>query len=92
MAKVRVHELARELGIDSKTMLARLQEMGEYAKAASSTIEAPVVRRVREKYPVAETEKKSAAQTAKKPAAETEQKPAKKPAPKPAPEPAAEAP
>ncbi|HCX85588.1 MAG TPA: hypothetical protein DHV14_10740, partial [Micrococcales bacterium] len=48
MAKVRVHELARELGIDSKTMLSRLQEMGEYAKSASSTIEPPVVRRVRE--------------------------------------------
>jgi translation initiation factor IF-2 len=45
--KPRVHELAKELGVDSKTVLAKLAEMGEYVKSASSTIEAPVARRLR---------------------------------------------
>ena len=46
--KPRVHELAKELGVESKTVLAKLQEMGEYVKSASSTVEAPVARRLRE--------------------------------------------
>src|SRR5215510_6732096 len=45
--KPRVHELAKELGVESKTVLAKLQEMGEYVKSASSTIEPPVARRLR---------------------------------------------
>jgi translation initiation factor IF-2 len=45
--KPRVHELAKELGVESKIVLAKLQEMGEYVKSASSTIEAPVARRLR---------------------------------------------
>src|SRR5262249_16280412 len=45
--KPRVHELAKELGVESKTVLAKLQEMGEYVKSASSTSEAPVARRLR---------------------------------------------
>src|SRR5688572_12568955 len=45
--KPRVHELAKELGVESKVVLAKLQEMGEYVKSASSTIEAPVARRLR---------------------------------------------
>ncbi|GIH13671.1 translation initiation factor IF-2 [Rugosimonospora africana] len=45
--KARVHELAKELGVESKTVLAKLQEMGEYVKSASSTVEAPVARRLR---------------------------------------------
>lgn len=48
MAKLRVHELAKELGITSKDLLAYLKEKGEFVKAASSTIEAPIVRQVRE--------------------------------------------
>ncbi|MFH5822511.1 translation initiation factor IF-2 [Georgenia sp. AZ-5] len=51
MAKVRVHELAKELGVDSKTVLAKLREQGEFVKSASSTIEAPVIRRLREAFP-----------------------------------------
>nr|MDK8533758.1 translation initiation factor IF-2 [Gleimia europaea] len=47
MAKLRVHELAKELGITSKELLAHLKENGEFVKSASSTIEPPVVRRVR---------------------------------------------
>src|ERR1051326_5748288 len=45
--KPRVHELAKELGVESKTVLAKLQELGEYVKSASSTVEAPVARRLR---------------------------------------------
>ena len=51
MAKVRVSALAKELGTDSKTLLAHLNAMGEYVKSASSTIEAPVVRKVTETFP-----------------------------------------
>ncbi|HYN29934.1 MAG TPA: translation initiation factor IF-2 N-terminal domain-containing protein, partial [Dermatophilaceae bacterium] len=51
MAKVRVSALAKELGVTSKVLLERLNEMGEYVRSASSTVEAPVVRRVKEKYP-----------------------------------------
>ena len=49
MAKVRVYELAKELGLESKDLLATLKDMGEFVRSASSTIEAPVVRRVSEK-------------------------------------------
>src|SRR6476646_6760267 len=45
--KACVHELAKELGVESKTVLAKLQELGEYVKSASSTVEAPVARRLR---------------------------------------------
>jgi translation initiation factor IF-2 len=45
--KPRVHELAKQLGVESKIVLAKLQEMGEYVKSASSTVEAPVARRLR---------------------------------------------
>ena len=51
MAKVRVYELAKELGLESKALLTKLQEMGEFVKSASSTLEPPVVRRVRDLYP-----------------------------------------
>ena len=46
MSKVRVYELAKELGVESKVVVAKLQEMGEFVRSASSTIEAPVVRRL----------------------------------------------
>ena len=46
--KARVHELAKEFGVDSKTVLAKLKEQGEFVKSASSTVEAPVARRLRE--------------------------------------------
>ena len=50
MAKVRVYELAKEFGVESKAVMARLQEMGEFVRSASSTIEAPVVRRLKEEF------------------------------------------
>ena len=51
VSKVRVHELAKQLGMESKVVLAKLQEMGEFVKSASSTVEAPVVRKLIEMYP-----------------------------------------
>ena len=51
MAKVRVYELAKDVGMDSKDVLAKLQEMGEFVRSASSTVEPPVVRKFLEKFP-----------------------------------------
>ncbi|MDM7856108.1 translation initiation factor IF-2 [Cellulomonas alba] len=51
MAKARVYELAKELGVDSKTLMNKLTEMGEFVRSASSTIEPPVVRKLRDVYP-----------------------------------------
>ena len=50
MAKVRVYELAKEFGVESKAVMAKLEEMGEFVRSASSTIEAPVVRRLKEAF------------------------------------------
>ena len=47
MAKVRVYELAKELGVESKTVLSMLKDMGEFVRSASSTVEAPVERRLK---------------------------------------------
>ncbi|MGC7100036.1 translation initiation factor IF-2 [Amycolatopsis lurida] len=60
--KARVHELAKELGVTSKEVLAKLKEQGEFVKSASSTVEAPVARRVRDAYA-----KKDGAKGGKKP-------------------------
>ncbi len=51
VSKVRVHELAKQLGMESKAVLAKLQEMGEFVRSASSTVEAPVVRKLIDMYP-----------------------------------------
>ena len=92
MAKLRVHELAKELGVDSKTVLAKLSEMGEFVKSASSTVEAPVVRRLREAIPKQQpaSEEKPAPKKTKpkapaKPAAEAPASDGQQAAAKPAP-------
>jgi translation initiation factor IF-2 len=71
VSKVRVHELAKQLGMESKVVLAKLQEMGEFVRSASSTVEAPVVRRLIEMYPDAKPaeEKKPVKKAAAKKAA-----------------------
>ena len=48
--KARVHELAKELEVTSKELLETLNELGEFVKSASSTVEPPVARRVRKFY------------------------------------------
>jgi translation initiation factor IF-2 len=47
VAKPRVHEIAAELGIESKQALEKLKEMGEFVKGPSSSIEPPVARKLR---------------------------------------------
>ena len=56
MAKVRVYELAKEFGVESKAVMDQLKEMGEFVRSASSTIEAPVVRRLKEAFSTKATE------------------------------------
>jgi translation initiation factor IF-2 len=82
VAKVRVYELAKELGVDSKALLKTINDMGEFVRSASSTIEAPVERRIKEKFAAqaseAPAEKSAPAPAAPAPAAA---KPAAAPAP-----------
>ncbi|WP_410654370.1 translation initiation factor IF-2 [Amycolatopsis sp. lyj-112] len=61
--KARVHELAKELGITSKEVLAKLKDQGEFVKSASSTVEAPVARRLRDAYPSKDGQSKKPAPT-----------------------------
>ncbi|PJM75577.1 translation initiation factor IF-2 [Bifidobacterium simiarum] len=61
MPKARVYELAKVFGVDSKTVLDKLKDMGEFVKSASSTVEAPVVRKLKAEFqPSNNAEKKSA--------------------------------
>jgi translation initiation factor IF-2 len=79
--KARVHELAKELGVTSKDVLAKLNELGEFVKSASSTVEPPVARRLREAFPPAQPKKPGAAKKA--PAKDAAPAAAKAPAPAP---------
>ena len=83
--KPRVHEIAAELGIDSKRTLEKLKEIGEFVKGPSSTVEPPVARKLKAAF----------AEEGVVPVPK-EEKPEPKAAPKPAApvvdEPAAEAP
>ena len=72
MAKPRVYELAKVLNVDSKTVLEKLKDMGEFVKSASSTIEPPVARRLKAEFA------KDNAKGDSKPASSA-QKPAAKP-------------
>ncbi|MEE2851608.1 MAG: translation initiation factor IF-2 [Actinomycetota bacterium] len=72
--KARVHELAKELGVTSKEVLARLNDQGEFVKSASSTVEAPVARRLRESFGGGKTAEKAPAKAAKAPAAKAPDK------------------
>ena len=91
MAKPRVHEIAKELGIPAKDLIAKLGELGEYVKGPSSTLEAPVVRKLREAFPApAPAPEPEPAPAAPKPAPKPAAPAAETPAPEPAP--AAEAP
>ena len=83
MAKLRVHELAKELGITSKELMGHLKEAGEFVKSSSSSLEPPVVRQMREKFAAALKTKKADAKPAPKAPKPGAAKPgAAKPAPK----------
>ena len=64
----RVYDIAKELGIDTKDALAKLEQLGEYVKSGSSTIAPPVAKKLRDAFP---NQPKAAAPAAAKPAAET---------------------
>ncbi|CAB4551875.1 unannotated protein [freshwater metagenome] len=51
MALPRVYDVAKELGIDTKVALAKLEELGEYVKSGSSTIAPPVAKKLRAAFP-----------------------------------------
>ena len=70
MAKVRVYELAKELGVTSKDVLNTLKDMGEFVRSASSTVEAPVERRLKERLAEQPVAKKSSKKAPAKKAAE----------------------
>jgi anti-sigma regulatory factor (Ser/Thr protein kinase) len=53
--KTRVHEVAKEVGQTSQTILMWLKENGEFVKSASSTLEGPVVRKIRAAFALAAT-------------------------------------
>ena len=91
MPKARVYELAKELGVDSKTVLSKLEAMGEFVKSASSTVEPPVARKLRSAFASSgqgnASDSKKPGHTAKKPAepaSHSMPKPAAPSAPKPA--------
>ena len=50
MTKIRVYELARELGVGSEEVMAALEEMGEFVRSASSTIEPLVVHELKDRF------------------------------------------
>jgi hypothetical protein len=52
LAKLRVYEVASELGVDPREVLRLLKSMGEFVKGPSSTLEAPVVEKIRNRLSV----------------------------------------
>jgi len=101
--KLRVHELAKKLGVTSKELLATLKEQGEFVKTASSTVEPPVVKKMEQYYApknegaddaqnAAPAGNASAPQTSAATGAATQAGTPKPAAPKPAPKPGASAP
>jgi len=51
VALPRVYDVAKELGIDTKVALAKLEELGEYVKSGSSTIAPPIAKKLRAAFP-----------------------------------------
>ena len=69
MALPRVYDIAKELGIDTKIALAKLEELGEYVKGGSSTIAPPVAAKLKAAFPkVEKAPKKETAKPAAAPA------------------------
>ncbi|OPL12412.1 MAG: translation initiation factor IF-2 [delta proteobacterium MLS_D] len=57
MPKTRVYELARELAVDTKELIARLEKMGIAVKSHSSTLEEDDAARVRREFSLGEPDK-----------------------------------
>lgn len=90
MAQPRVHEFAKEVGVPSKEVIAKLKDMGEFVKSSSSTLNPMVLKKLRAEFPAAAAKPAAKAAPAKAAPAESAAKPAPKPAAaKPAAKPAA---
>jgi len=76
VALPRVYDVAKELGIDTKVALAKLEELGEYVKSGSSTIAPPIAKKLRAAFPdakpVEETKKVAKPKAAAKKSAAAE--------------------
>jgi translation initiation factor IF-2 len=81
VAKIRVYELARELGLESKVVLARVHELEIEAKTASSGLEPADAEKVRQSYAAVEESQ---------PEPEVVEEPRSEPVPEPEPEPVSE--
>jgi len=88
MLKKRVYELAKELGVENKELIARLEKMGITVKTHSSGLEDSDVERVRREYQAAEAhevvEKRVKATVIRRRAVRTVTEEAPVPAPEPA--------
>ena len=73
MAKIKIHELAKELDKQSKEILAFLQENGVEAKAAQSTIEDDAAAMVRKHFGAAKPVKEAGAAKEEAPKPETKE-------------------
>jgi translation initiation factor IF-2 len=100
MAKARVHEVAKELGLTSKEVLAHLEKIGSPVKSHSSSIDDAVAARVRSELgngatapaPSQPVPSQPTPPAAPEPPAEPAPAPPAVPAPEPAPEPVADKP
>ena len=81
MAKMKVHELAKELDIQSKDVIAFLGEKGIEVKAAQSSIEDDAIEMVKKKFGKAAHKAEAPKEEAKKPTPKAEEAPAQAPAP-----------
>ncbi len=88
MSKLRVHELAKKLGVDNKEILKALSDLGVKGKTHSSTVEAEAAEKIekllKKKPAPAIKPKKTAAKPEKKKPAEEKKPEEKKLKPKPA--------
>ncbi len=95
-SKKRVSELAKEYGVKSADVVEMMTKMGEYVKAASSSVEPPVVKKFQDTYGaelIAQREAAEAKKAAKKaPAKKADETPAPEVAAAPGEAPAEQAP
>ena len=84
---MRVHELAKQLGLGSKELVAKLRELGLEVKSHMSTVDEATIARLKGEAPAAEAAPASPAPTPEAPVADAI--PAAEPAPAVAPEPKA---
>lgn len=52
MRRMKVHEIAKQFDLESKDVLKLLNDMGEFVRSASSTVEPPVLRRLAERLDI----------------------------------------